>query len=77
MTDREYVTSSLEDDDDKKLESLGYVPSFKREFSNLATVCHTCPSLFLNSYRQSLHDKLALRLALWYAFPFSCKITLI
>ncbi|KAF8494443.1 amino acid permease [Russula emetica] len=38
MTGREYGTSSLEDDDDKKLESLGYVPSFKREFSNLATV---------------------------------------
>ncbi|KAI0277853.1 APC amino acid permease [Russula aff. rugulosa BPL654] len=38
MTDREYGTSSLEDDDDKKLESLGYVPSFKREFSNLATI---------------------------------------
>ena len=26
-------------DDDKKLEELGYIPSFKREFSNLATVC--------------------------------------
>jgi hypothetical protein len=39
MTDREYGTSRLEeDDDDKELESLGYVPSFKREFSNLATV---------------------------------------
>lgn len=25
-------------DDDKELEALGYVPSFKREFSNLATV---------------------------------------
>lgn len=25
-------------DDDKELEDLGYVPSFKREFSNLATV---------------------------------------
>jgi hypothetical protein len=27
------------DDDDKELLALGYVPSFKREFSNLATVC--------------------------------------
>lgn len=27
------------DEDNKKLEALGYVPSFKREFSNLATVC--------------------------------------
>jgi hypothetical protein len=26
------------DDDDRELEALGYVPSFKREFSNLATV---------------------------------------
>ena len=25
-------------DDDKRLEELGYIPSFKREFSNLATV---------------------------------------
>ena len=38
MSDRDYGTSSIEDDDDKKLESLGYAPSFKREFSNLATV---------------------------------------
>lgn len=26
------------DEDDRELEALGYVPSFKREFSNLATV---------------------------------------
>lgn len=26
-------------DDDRILEQIGYVPSFKREFSNLATVC--------------------------------------
>ncbi|TFY83989.1 hypothetical protein EWM64_g22 [Hericium alpestre] len=26
-------------DDDRNLEALGYVPSFKREFSNLATLC--------------------------------------
>ena len=25
-------------DDDRKLEELGYIPSFRREFSNLATV---------------------------------------
>ena len=30
------VTSSL--DDDRLLEDIGYVPSFKREFSNIATV---------------------------------------
>jgi hypothetical protein len=38
MSDREYGAASFKDEDDKKLESLGYVPSFKREFSNLATV---------------------------------------
>jgi len=27
-------------DDDRKLEELGYIPSFRREFSNLATVRH-------------------------------------
>lgn len=34
------TASSL--DDDKKLLEIGYVPSFKREFSNVATVraCH-------------------------------------
>ena len=32
----ESLSSTL--DDDKVLQDLGYVPSFKREFSNLATV---------------------------------------
>jgi hypothetical protein len=34
------TASSIEspDDDDKELVALGYKPSFKREFSNLATV---------------------------------------
>jgi hypothetical protein len=31
-------SSSNIDDDDKDLIAQGYVPSFKREFSNLATV---------------------------------------
>jgi len=34
---------AVEIDDDRKLEELGYVPSFKREFSNLATVRHCFP----------------------------------
>lgn len=34
--DDQSVSSTL--DDDKLLEDIGYVPSFKREFSNLATV---------------------------------------
>jgi hypothetical protein len=36
-TDATTLNSSI-DDDDKELVALGYVPSFKREFSNLATV---------------------------------------
>lgn len=31
-------TVDMSDDDDKELVALGYKPSFKREFSNLATV---------------------------------------
>ncbi|KAI9455295.1 APC amino acid permease [Russula earlei] len=40
MSNRRFGASDYEDDsdDDKKLESLGYIPSFKREFSNLATI---------------------------------------
>ena len=34
--DNQSVSSTL--DDDKLLEDIGYMPSFKREFSNLATV---------------------------------------
>ena len=59
MTDRQHGTSRLEqDDDDKKLESLGYVPSFKREFSNLATVrClyFSFPLPFISYGRLSLY----------------------
>ncbi len=36
-------------DDDKELEALGYVPSFKREFSNLATVWLVCAFLSIHS----------------------------
>lgn len=37
------------DDDDKELVALGYQPSFKREFSNLATVrCPSASITFLN-----------------------------
>ena len=32
-------TVEATDDDDKELLALGYKPSFKREFTNLATVC--------------------------------------
>jgi hypothetical protein len=43
---------SISNDDDKELEALGYVPSFKREFSNLATVS---PILSQNSLLDSDH----------------------
>jgi len=32
------MLSVTEDDDDHRLEVLGYKPSFRREFSNLATI---------------------------------------
>ncbi|KAI0063327.1 APC amino acid permease [Artomyces pyxidatus] len=39
QNDSEHERSSFDTDaDDKHLEALGYVPSFKREFSNLATI---------------------------------------
>ncbi|KAH9003628.1 APC amino acid permease [Lactarius hatsudake] len=38
MPDHENGATDYRDEDDKKLEAMGYVPSFKREFSNLATV---------------------------------------
>jgi hypothetical protein len=48
MSDRKYGdVADFKDEDDKKLESLGYVPSFKREFSNLATV-RECWDLVVN-----------------------------
>ena len=50
FVDNQSVSSVL--DDDRLLQEIGYVPSFKREFSNLATVRHillhsgTCPRCF-------------------------------
>ena len=44
------VVSAVTDEDDRELEALGYVPSFKREFSNLATVrscCQKCSCMVL------------------------------
>ena len=72
MPDREHGISGLEtDDDDRKLESLGYVPSFKREFSNLATVRGLFPFFRLHFLMgdRFLH-RLALPLALWCALPY-------
>jgi hypothetical protein len=36
------VTIETTDEDDRELLALGYKPSFKREFTNLATVCFSC-----------------------------------
>lgn len=45
-TENEYEkppsTIELSDEDDKELVALGYKPSFKREFTNLATVRSSC-----------------------------------
>ena len=61
------VSSSI-DEDDRELEALGYVPSFKREFSNLATV--SLPMLLIS--QNMLNEvifysdfRLASRLVLW------------
>ena len=57
MSDRDHGTSSFEDDNDKRLESLGYIPSFKREFRNLATVCGPYLPLFLLYLTDNLTQK--------------------
>ena len=38
QVDNESVSEQSLSDDDRILQEIGYVPSFKREFSNLATV---------------------------------------
>lgn len=47
---------SSTDDDDKVLQQIGYVPSFRREFSNLATVRPeiTRPSVFRGTKKLSM-----------------------
>ena len=53
MTDPHHASSSTStNDDDKELEALGYVPSFKREFSNLATVSPSPPAKIPQSGRE-------------------------
>ncbi len=77
MTDREYDTSNLEDDDDKKLESLGYVPSFKREFSNLATVCCSYLSLFLYLIDNLHTTQISFAFSIMACLPPPREVTLI
>lgn len=38
IVDSDVTTVDTNDEDDKELVALGYKPSFKREFTNLATV---------------------------------------
>lgn len=38
----------VEEDDDAALRALGYVPSFKREFSNISTVMYPSRDLSLS-----------------------------
>ena len=57
-------------DDDRKLEELGYIPSFKREFSNLATVRGLFPAIFFRTLTSNKIRRNPFRLALhsvsWY-----------
>jgi hypothetical protein len=47
LVDNQSVSSLT--DDDRVLQEIGYVPSFKREFSNLATVrIQFCPDVMLS-----------------------------
>ena len=57
---------AVEIDDDRKLEELGYVPSFKREFSNLATVRCRFSRAFPHLHLTKPVHRLALRSASWY-----------
>ena len=66
MPDHEHGATDYKDEDDKKLEALGYVPSFKREFSNLATVCPHHPTLFRSVSYALRPLRSALLSALWY-----------
>lgn len=59
---------SAVDDDDRELEALGYVPSFKREFSNLATVRGGVLDDMMDSYCNvySYPSRLASHSVSWY-----------
>ena len=57
-------------DDDRKLEELGYVPSFKREFSNLATVRRRSPQ----KKSRSLTSDKTRRKSLQISFAFSIMV---
>lgn len=54
VADNASLSSTL--DDDRVLEEIGYVPSFKREFSNLATV--SLIHVLSRTWAEYLADKL-------------------
>ena len=60
---------AVEIDDDKKLEELGYIPSFKREFSDLATASRLSKGFLLPTSDEPRRNppRLALHLASWYS----------
>ena len=68
---------AVEIDDDRKLEELGYVPSFKREFSNLATASHLSKGFLLPISDETRRNpsRLALRSASWYSLRTEAKKT--
>jgi hypothetical protein len=70
MSYRVYGTPNVKDEDDRKLESLGYVPSFKREFSSLATVriCSHFVSICLIPFLMAPTDKLCVQYHGAYTF---------
>lgn len=61
LVDGSSVDSTLEDD--RILQEIGYVPSFKREFSNLATVRPLFPPEMFSL--TGLTDRSALRSVSW------------
>lgn len=56
--DVETIVESVSlNEDDRELEALGYVPSFKREFTNLATVSGvSSKARIVTEYSSSLAD---------------------
>ena len=75
MGNYEHTTTSPTEDDDKQLEALGYVPSFKREFSNFATVSPSTALSYapVEANTNGTHCRLAFRSPSWCVSDL-CKI---
>lgn len=61
--------SSADDDDRLLVDQFGYVPSFKREFSSLATVCARTVSLSAPTLTHCPITRSVSRSALWASAP--------